>query len=214
MYNSDYNNALSFTFIWSVDGFNYSGQCKGFVSSVYVVEVNSDGDKGYPENVVVEVGICRIDMETLDYDSVYGELIEKDPLDMGKTSLDFLTDRAGIDTRELYLGLPEENVISDVKKILKGQDVACFDVRETFMKYLLNFPWDMTKEVMIMPAVSFRVPKNLNLKRDDPVQDRIVAAYNSLCPGDPAGIKDGRRALHLAQMTSEILIILRKEGMY
>lgn len=184
------------------------------MSSIFVVEVNSDGDEGYPENVVVEVGICRINTETLDYDSVYGELIEKDPLDLGKASLDNLTDRAGIDVRELYLGLPEENVVSDVRKILKGQDVACFDVRETFMKYLLNDPWDLTKEAMIMPAVSIRVPKSLGLKKDGSLQDRIAAAYNALCPGDPAGVKDGRRALHLAQMTSEILIRLRKEGMY
>lgn len=184
------------------------------MSSIYVVEVNTDGDRGYPENVVVEVGICRIDTENLDYDSVYGELIEKDPLDMGKTSLDILTGRAGIDVRELYHGLPEEDVVSDVRKILKGQDVACFDVRETFMKYLLDMPWDLTKEAMIMPAVSFRIPRDLNVKRDDPVQDRIAAAYEALCPGDPAGVKDGRRALNLAQMTSEILIKLRKDGMY
>lgn len=184
------------------------------MSSIYVVEVNADGDKGYPENVVAEVGICRIDTETLDYDSVYGELIAIDPLDLGKTSLDTLTDTAGIDVRELYLGLPEEDVVADVRKILKGQDVACFDVRETFMKYLLNVPWDLTKEAMIMPAVSIRVPRSLNINREAPVQERIVAAYTSLCPGDPAGVGDGRRALNLAQMTSEILIRLRKDGMY
>lgn len=184
------------------------------MSSIYVVEINADGDKGYPDNVVMEVGICRIDTATLDYDSVYGELIARDPLDMGKTSLDTLTDTAGIDVRELYHGLPEEDVVSDVRKILKGQDVACFDVRETFMKYLLNVPWDLTKEAMIMPAVSIRIPRNLNLKREDPVQKRIADAYSLLCPGDPAGVGDGRRALNLAQMTSEILIKLRKDGMY
>lgn len=184
------------------------------VSSIYVVEVNADGDKGYPDNVVVEIGICRINTETLDYDSVYGELIEKDPLDMGKTSLDVLTDTAGIDVRELYLGLPEEDVVSDVKKILKGQDVACFDIRETFMKYLLNEPWDLTKEAMIMPAVSLRIPQNVNLKKNESLQNRISKAYEILCPGDPARVKDGRRALHLAQMTSEILIKLRKDGVY
>lgn len=184
------------------------------MSSIYVVEVNADGDKGYPDNSVVEVGICRVDTETLDYDSVYGELIARDPLDMGKTSLDNLTDNAGIDVRELYLGLPEEEVVADVRKILKGQDVACFDVRETFMKYLLNIPWDLTKEAMIMPAVSIRLPGNLNLNREDPIQNRIAAAYSAFCPGDPAEVGDGRRALNLAQMTSEILIKLRKEGRY
>lgn len=181
---------------------------------MYVIEVNADGDKGYPDNIIVEVGICRVDLDRMDFDSIYNDIILLDPLNMGKTSLDWLTDTAGIDVRELYLGSPQEEVVSKVKEILKGNEVACFDVGETFGRFLLFEPWDLTKKVTIMSSVSSRIPSNASPILKTNLQERIGYAYSKICPDDLAEIKDGRRALHLAQMTSEIIIRLRKSGLY
>lgn len=184
------------------------------VSEIYVVEVNADGDKGYPDDVVVEIAICRVDTDSMIFDSVYNELIQRDPLDMGKSSLDTLTETAGIDTRELYLGVPLDDVVADVRRILEGKDVACFDLKETFMKFLINEPWDLTGVVTIMPAVSIRVPQNAKPDRDKTPQERIRYSYSKVCPEDPASIGDGHRALDLVQMTSQMVLTLRKDGMY
>ena len=187
---------------------------KDAVSEIYVVEVNADGDKGYPDDMVVEIAICRVDTDTMTFDSVYHELIQNDPLDMGKSSLDILTDNAGIDARELYLGTPSDEVIADVRRILEGKDTACFDLKETFMKFLINEPWDLTGVVTVMPAVSIRVPPKDKAGADKTLQERIRHSYFRLCPEDPAGIGEGRRALDLAQMTSQMILTLRKNGMY
>lgn len=187
---------------------------QGCVKELYVIEVNADGDKGYPDNIVVEVGVCRVDLEIMDFDSIYNDIILLDPLDIGKTSLDWLTDTAGIDVRELYLGSPQEEVVSKVKELLMGNEVACFDVGETFGRFLLYEPWDLTKEVTIMPSVSSRIPNGAYSIVGTNIQERIGYAYSRICPDDPAEIGTGRRALQLAQMTSEIMIRLRKSGLY
>lgn len=187
---------------------------QSYVKDMYVIEVNADGDKGYPDNIVVEVGVCKVDLDRMDFDSIYSDIIVLDPLNMGKTSLDWLTDTAGIDVRELYMGLPQEEVVSNVKKLLKGNEVACFDIGETFGRFLLFEPWDFTKEMTIMSSVSSRMPRNASPILKTNLQGRIGYAYAKLCPDDPADVGDGRRALQLAQMTSEITIRLRKSGLY
>ncbi len=181
---------------------------------MYVIEVNADGDKGYPDNIVVEVGICKVDLDSMDFDSVYNDLLLLDPLDIGKTSLDWLTETAGIDVRELYLGTPQNEVVSKVKDILKGSEVACFDVGVTFRRFLSYDPWDLTKEITIMSSVSSRMPSNASPIIKTNLQERIGYAYSKICPDDPADVGKGRRALHLAQMTSEIMIRLHQNGMY
>lgn len=181
---------------------------------MYVIEVNADGDKGYPDNIVVEVGVCKVDLDRMDFDSIYNDIILLNPVDMGKTSLDWLTDTAGIDVRELYLGTPQEEVVSNVKELLKGNEVACFDVGVTFGRFLLYEPWDFTKEITVMSSISSRIPSNASPIVKTNLQERIGYAYSKLCPDDLANIGKGRRALHLAQMTSEIVIKLRKNGLY
>lgn len=184
------------------------------VKEIFVIEINADGDKGYPDNIVVEVGVCRVDLDTMDFDSIYNDMILLNPLDVGKTSLDWLTDTAGIDVRELYLGSLQDEVVSKVKELIKGKEVACFDVGETFGRFLLYEPWDLTKEVTIRSSVSSRMPGNASPTFKTNLQERIGYAYSKICPGDPAAIGNGRRALQLAQMTSEIMIRLHKIGMY
>lgn len=181
---------------------------------MYVVEINGDGEKGYPENVVAEIGICRVDPEYKDFDTVYHDVIQLDPMDIGKASLDWLSATSGMDVRELYLGSPVMDVATRVKKILRGNDVACFDIGEVFGKYLLYEPWDLTHEVSVMPSVSRRIPGNASPEPGKTFNERIRYAYSVICPGDPAGIGDGRRALDLAQMTSQMIMALRSHGLY
>ena len=184
------------------------------MSELYVVEINGDGEKGYPENVVAEIGICRIDSEYKDFDTVYHDVILLDPMDIGKSSLDWLSSTSGMDVRELYLGSPVMDVATYVKKIFNGNDVACFDIGEVFGKYLLYEPWDLTHEVSVMPSVSRRIPRNAMSEPGKTLNERIRYAYSVICPGDPAGIGNGRRALDLAQMTSQMIVVLRSHGLY
>jgi hypothetical protein len=184
------------------------------VSELYAVEINGDGDAGYPHNVVAEIGICRVDLGSEDFDTVYHDVVRLDPLDIGKASLDWISAASGMDARELYFGSPAVEIAAHVRDVLAGGDVACFDIGEVFGKYLLYEPWDLTHEVSVMPSVSLRIPRNAIPVQGTMLNDRIGYAYSVLCPGDPAGVGKGRRALHLAQMTSEIIIMLRSHGLY
>ncbi|NCA73471.1 MAG: hypothetical protein EOM93_01300 [Gammaproteobacteria bacterium] len=184
------------------------------MSELYAVEINGDGDAGYPHNVVAEIGICRVDLGSEDFDTVYHDVVRLDPLDIGKASLDWISAASGMDARELYFGSPAVEIAAHVRDVLAGGDVACFDIGEVFGKYLLYGPWDLTHEVSVMPSVSLRIPRNAIPVQGTMLNDRIRYAYSVLCPGDPAGVGKGRRALHLAQMTSEIIIMLRSHGLY
>jgi hypothetical protein len=197
-----------------IGGINYRHRSSGGVSELYVVEINGDGEAGYPQNVVAEIAICRVDLGSKDFDTVYHEVVRLDPLDIGKASLDWMSATSGMDARELYFGSPALEIATHVKSILAGSDVACFDIGEVFGKYLLYEPWDLTHEVSVMPSVSLRIPRNAIPVHGTMLNDRIRYAYSVLCPGDPADVGEGRRAMHLAQMTSQIIIVLRSHGLY
>jgi hypothetical protein len=181
---------------------------------VYVVQVISDGCKGYPSDEVAEIAVCALDMKASDCDCVYDELLFMEPTEMGKSKLDYLDENAGIHAEDLYNGVRLDDVVREVRAVLKGKDVASFDVRNVFYGYLLCMPWDMTGEFSIMPAVSARMERTYKTAAIGEENAQIRKAYGHYCPDDPMDVGDGRRALDLAQMTAALAFEMRRRGLY
>ncbi len=184
------------------------------MGEILVIELNGTGPKGYPDDLVAEIAVCRILPDYGDFDTVYQKTVSHDPLNLGRQSLEWIYEKSGMPAEEFYYGTGMAEIASEVKEIVGGNEVACFDVREVFGKYLLYEPWDMTFDVTVLPSVSFRISSGKGSDKTAEINGRISSAYLDMYPGDPAGIGRGRRALHLAQMTSMILIGLRRAGLY
>ena len=175
---------------------------------VCIIEVNSSGSKGFPDDEVVEIGICGADLKKADVETLYSSFIRYDTDSWNAEKKEHLKN-SGISLKDISNGTDLDVVCKDVKKILGGRSATSYDIRDVFHRYMVNEPWDLTKEVTVMPSVCSRLP----LPRAGG-NERIVSSYNSMFRDDPMNVKNGRSALDFALMTSAILVELRKKGRY
>ena len=50
---------------------------------IYVVQTIADGAQGYPYDEVLAIGVCAVDLETGDFDSVYDAVLQIEPKYIG-----------------------------------------------------------------------------------------------------------------------------------
>lgn len=181
------------------------------MDDVYVVEIAVTGPKGVPNDGVVEVAVCRMFANGSDFDTVFDSMVSLDPRDLGKASLDFIEATYGIGPEEFYTGEEETEVVNRFQDLVFGKECTSYSVGNVFGKHLSFEPWDCTGNVTLLPSISARLDPDL---RGPPEREHELVrnAYERLCPGDPACVGDGRRAVHLAQMAVSVLMKLRTEG--
>ena len=180
---------------------------------IYIVETISDGAEGHPYDEVLSIGVCRVDLDAGDYDTVLGDVVQVEPRYVGKRKLDYAESK-GLDVQSLYTGTPLEDLVKEFKEIVKGQYVTSYDIRQEFTKYLCNDPWDITGTATIMPSIMMRQPISLKCKYPEDEPDIIVKAYRKAFRNDPACVGKKRGAIELAQMASMVAISLRARGKY
>ena len=182
------------------------------MEDVYVVQVAATGPRWCPEDEVAEIAICKVLPDGSDFETVYNDGIALDPMDLGKAPLDYMSSEFGIEPEDLYAGSELVKVVSDFQRIVFGRQCTSYNIANVFGKHLSFEPWDAARNLTILPSVSCRLPSELKGPADKE-HDLIRRAYEALCPGDPAEVGEGCHALHLAQMTAEILCFLKRNGM-
>ena len=181
---------------------------------IFVIQVLPTGPDGYPYDEIADIAICKVNLEIGTYQTVYHNLIFYDPKLLGKTKLDYLAGIGKIYAEELYAGDPEKKVVEEVYKIIEGNNVAAYDSKQEFGRYMTYGEWGLTHRTTIMPSISAKMPISLKCRfpSDEPMT--IRKAYRRLLKNDPAEIGTGRRAIHIAQMASELMIHMRSKGKY
>lgn len=180
------------------------------MSDVHVVQVAVTGPSGAPADAVAEIAVCRVSGD--DFSLVYNDGVALDPLDLGKGPLDYMQENYGIEPEDLYRGSPPERVVADFQRTVFGTECTSYNVGNVFGRFLSFEPWDSTRNLTLLPSVSTRLPQELKGRPEDE-HLLIRAAYNAICPDDPAGVGDGMRAVDLVQMTASILLVLRSQGL-
>ena len=180
---------------------------------ILVLEVISNGPEGYPKDEVIDIGISGIDFKTSRIDSVYSAIVRHDISGWNDDKKDVVTAQ-GILLDDIALGIPADDVRAHIKEKIHGIPVASFDVRNVFTKYMVNDPWDFTKEITIMPSIASRLPPSLGCKVPSEENMCIRNAYNRLFEDDPMDIGSRATALDHALMASAILLRLKKNGRY
>ncbi|MCL1979197.1 MAG: hypothetical protein FWG60_03465 [Methanomassiliicoccaceae archaeon] len=181
---------------------------------IFVIQALSTGPDGFPYDEIADIAVCTVDLEKNVYRTVYHNLIYYDPRHLGKRKLDYLYATGGISPEEIYAGDPERKVAEEVLKIIGGKEIATFESKQEFGRYMSFDPWDITYRSTVMPSVSSKMP--ISLKCRDPSDEPVTIrkAYRRLLKNDPAQVGTGRRSIHLAQMTSELMIHMRGKGKY
>ena len=180
---------------------------------VCVLEVNTNGPKGFPDDEVIEVGICGVDLTRMSTENLYSAMIRYDTRLWSDGKKEYVK-RCGIMPEDIDGGVPLDTVCKDVKRILNGRQVASYDIRNVFYRYMVNEPWDLTKEVVTMPSVSSRLPSSHRRGMPSDENLHIRNSYSRMFNDDPMNVGEGKGALDIALMTSAILMELRKNGRY
>ncbi|AGI48026.1 hypothetical protein TALC_01034 [Thermoplasmatales archaeon BRNA1] len=181
---------------------------------IFVVESISDGADGHPYDEILSIGVCKVDLDAGDFESVYHATVGLEPKYIGKAKLDYAESK-GFNVSELYDGIPIDRMVREFKDIIRGGYVTSYDIRQQFNKYLINAPWDVTLEAHILPSIMTRQPISYKCKYPEDEPDTIVKAYRkTFRRQDPANVGKGRGALELAQMASMLMIGLHERGRY
>ncbi len=176
---------------------------------VFVIQVLSDGNYGFPLDRIVEIGIVKVDIESSTVESVYSERIFLEDGSFTKKQREYLRNISGLDVSDLSNGRKLEDVISDVKRIISGKTITSFDISFTVKKFLMFEPWDITKEMTVMASIKSGVPsKYLPLEKMDE-NALIKYTYDLFFPDDSKCIGSGKSALDYALMSAEIMLALR-----
>lgn len=181
---------------------------------VYVVQTATSGPDGYPYDEIIEVGICKANLETKEWEPILSKTVYIDPKELGKGKLDYLTSNYGIVPAHIYDGEPEDDVAAEVLSIIKGKDVACYDVKQEFGRYMICKPWDVTYQTHIMPSISARMPISLKCKVPSDEAQIIRKAYRRLMKDDPAHVGREHHAIDLAKMSVFLMFHMRDKGKY
>ena len=177
---------------------------------VFVVQVVTDGDYGFPLDRVCEIGICRVDLDTGNVESAYSARILLEPGSFTKKQKSYFEEVSGEPIEALLDGTPLDSVVMDVKELLNGKTITSFDVSFAIKKFLINEPRDISKEMTIMASGGRGIPPTA--LGDNPKNENLAidSAYRMLFPDDAMGIGDGRSALDLALKSS--FLMLRARG--
>ena len=180
---------------------------------VCVLEVNTSGPEGFPKDEVIEIGICGVDLAKMCTENLYSAKIMYDTSAWNDDKKEYMK-RSDITLDDIGNGIPQKTVCKDVKKILNGRSVASFDIRNVFYRYMVNEPWDLSKETTVMPSVCSRLPSShrCNIPSDENIC--IRNSYMKMFSDDPMNVGSGKSALDAALMTSAMIMELRKKERY
>lgn len=201
------------------DSFRIVGEENAF-DGILVLDTETTGLEGAPKDVVVDVGICRVDLQRGTVEDVYSSVLGYDTSEWD----DYLKNAWIFENTDMSLEMVESappalSVIADVRRILRRQPVTSYNTGYDFGKFLYEEPWSMRGWFIecydIMKAAT-DVCKITSEYYSGYKYPKLDHAYSKIVEGDPAGIHgtQDHRALSDARMASHLMIALNRIGKY
>jgi len=186
------------------------------MTEVFVLDTETTGLSGGPEDLVVEIGISKVDLSTGDVEDIFASFVgwpestlmqRKNAWVFKNTDMNFWK----------VIGAPRAlRVIDRVREILCGELVTSYNTEFDLDRFLYRDPWSMKgvfSECNCVMTQTWKAYPNMGVNGFFP---RLQKAYDTLCPDDPSGIhgKQSHRALSDANMAANVLYRLYRQGKY
>ncbi len=187
---------------------------------IYVIDTETTGLSGYPEDLVIEIGIAEVDTDAFTVEPAFESLVGYDTdqwCDRWKES--WIFSHSTLNLKDLKTAPKLKDVVDQVRYMLVGENVTSYNMPFDFKKYLDRKPWNLRNigcvkmpDIMEAAADYFKEPSPFGGYR----WPRLERAYKVLCKDDPAGInnKQEHRALSDAIAAGYVLLALYKAGTY
>lgn len=194
-----------------------------------IIDTETTGLKGGPQDLVVEIGICSLDESTGKIEPVYSEIVRyPDIMEREKVRPSWVFANTDL-TPESVLTAPKDaaTVAEEVRDIVVAHNVTSYNVPFDFHKFLFKEPWNLRElvripyDIMDLATAEVRRRAENGLIPDKALQSRLLSdwsvqpdkwvrsldAYKVLCPEDPAGRhgKQSHRALDDTIMEAHVL---------
>ena len=182
---------------------------------IYVVDTETTGLNGGPEDLVVDVGIVAADLGTGKVSNYFSSVVGYPENMIRKHEKAWVFRNTNLSYRQVLNGPSAYYVMARVAECLAGERVTSYNTEFDFGKFLYNSPWELTDVFVecdcIMSSVWKAFP-DLGRKGGYP---KLQAAYDLLCPDDPVGIgRQRHRALSDAAMAAHVMCALHRMGKY
>ncbi|MCL1811524.1 MAG: 3'-5' exonuclease [Methanomassiliicoccaceae archaeon] len=188
---------------------------------IFVIDTETTGLNGGPRDVVVDIGICSVDITKGIVKDIYSSIVGYDVADWeDHRAKAWIFGNSDLTLDKVAAAKPLFKVKEEVAMLLRGKVVTSYNVPFDLDKFLFREPWhlkgifsvctDIMKaatDVCRIPSefygVSYKFPK-------------LEHAYKTIVNGDPAGIgdKQDHRALSDARMASYVMIEMHRNGNY
>lgn len=190
-------------------------------SEIYVLDTETTGLKGAPIDLVVDIGIAKVDLEKGSVSKVYDSVVGYDVNEWD----DYLSNAWIFTNTDMTLDMvadapPVVKVIDDVRRILRGKSVTSYNVQYDMDKFLYKEPWNLKgtfnecKDIMLAAKDVCKLPSMYH--EGDYRYPKLDYAYKTIVEGDPAGIHGNQdhRAYSDAIVASYVMIQMYRDGQY
>lgn len=192
-----------------------------FGGEVYVLDTETTGLKGYPYDVIIDIAVCKVDLDAGSVEPVYSSVVGYDTSKWNEYRRNAWIFENTDMTLDMVDSAPRaKDVVVEVRKMLRGRKVTSYNTEYDMGKFLYHEPWNMkglfTECTDIMKAATPVCKEPSQYYERQYKYPRLDRAYELIVDGDPAGIRgvQEHRAMSDAKVASHIMIQLFRDGDY
>ncbi len=189
--------------------------------NVYVLDTETTGLKLAPTDVVVDIGICEVNLPKGTVRDVYSEVVGYDVDSWNEYRRKaWIFDNSDITLDMVRKGKPFGKVRADVMNLIGGRNVTSYNTDYDLRGFLYKEPWDLKGGFVECTDIMRAATTVCKLKSEyyDTYRfPKLDYAYGQILEGaDPAGIhgRQEHRALSDARMASHLMIKMHRDGDY
>ena len=188
---------------------------------IYVIDTETTGLDGGPRDLVVDVGVCSVDLRKGIVNDVYSSVVGYDVTDWGDhRKKAWIFENTDLSLEKVSAAPPLFKVKNDIVGILRGKTVTSYNVPFDMDRFLYREPWclkglfNVCTDIMKAATDVCKIPSELyGVSYKYP---KLDFAYNTITKGDPAGVGSvqSHRAISDARMASFVMVEMYKKGSY
>ena len=187
---------------------------------IYVLDTETTGLDGAPKDLVLDIGICRVNLREGTVEDCYSSVLgyDVDEWDECLTGA-WIFSNSDLTIDDIAFARKSAlQVMDEVRRLLKGKNVTAYNKQFDFGRFLYQEPWNMRgwfnecSDIMKAAAGVCKIPG----KYGDYQYPKLEFAYGKIPEGDPAGLggKQDHRALSDARAASWLMIKMFADGDY
>jgi DNA polymerase-3 subunit epsilon len=188
---------------------------------IFVLDTETTGLDGGPRDLVVDIGICSVNLLKGTVREVYSSIVGYDVTGWDdRRAKAWIFENSDLTLDKVAAARPQFKVKEDIASILRGKNVTAYNVPFDMDKFLFREPWllrgtfKLCTDIMKAATNVCKIPSEFyGVSYKFPKLDN---AYRTIVEDDPAGVSgiQSHRALSDAKMASYVMIEMFRSGNY